>query len=656
MRTLAKALLVIVALIGFTALSIYAYLSSLDAGEFRENIAQVVKQATGRDLAVSGEISFKIFPAPRLVVEGLSLSNASWGKRSTLISADRVVAQVALMPLFSRTISIERVVLIRPVLNLERNAKGESNWNLWQNVSDSADPGSLVIDVSNVDVRNGRISYLNHRAGRSTVLKVQELRLRSKGFLQPMDMWFKGHFNDYALRISGEAGSLATLLENEPFAVDLLLNFGSAVATLKGGIKQPMELRGVRASLTLTVRDVARFFNPRDKRSERMVVTGRVRIRDEKNRYIFDQLELALGMSDLSGSISIGPSNGRTLVRAALGSKFLDVDSIFSDPGDNKRAANRRLIPDWPIPVDSLRALDADIHFSGRRVLIRDVEFDRLKVNMGLDSGRLRIRPSGSLYRGKLEGRIDLDARANTPRLLMEISGTKINLGMLIRALKGKQIMTGGTGQLYFKLEGAGPDPRKIAASMNGRFLVSSGPGRINNSAFKRIGADALMQFVRAFDPADKSDRVTNMQCGVLRFDVKRGIAETDRGIAAETRRMNVIGSGSINFGTETIDLALRAEPRDGVGLSASALGNVVRVGGTLAEPGVRMDATGALKTGASVGAAVATSGISLLVQGLFNRLTADSAPCKTALNVKPKRPKSAPRASSRAASEAGVH
>ncbi|NIQ36282.1 MAG: hypothetical protein GTN86_10250 [Xanthomonadales bacterium] len=106
---------------------------------------------------------------------------------------------------------------------------------------------------------------------------------------------------------------------------------------------------------------------------------------------------------------------------------------------------------------------------------------------------------------------------------------------------------------------------------------------------------------------------------------------------------MNVIGSGTINLGTEAIDVALRAQPRDGVGLSASTLGNVVRISGTLAAPDTGMDAVGALKTGASVGAAVVTSGISLLVQGLFNRVTADSAPCKTALKVKRGRPKAPP-------------
>ncbi len=655
MRTLAKALFIVVALIAFTALSIYAYLSVLDPGEFRDEIAKVVRSTTGRDLVIEGEVSFKIFPAPKLLVEKVSLSNAEWGARSTLISVDEVIAEVALVPLFSRTISIKRVVLIRPILNLEKNASGESNWNLWDSSTSSGSSGALVVDVSNVDVRNGRISYLKHGTDGPSVLRVQKLQLRSKGLLQPMDVWFTGQFNKRAVRIRGETGSLASLLKNEPFAVDLNASSGGVVVTVKGGLKQPLELRGLGAKLAFKSSDFGQFLNnPKGANRENIPLTGQGRIRDKKNRYVVDKLELAIGTNDLVGSISFGLVKGRSLFKGSLGSKLIDVDSLFAKPNKTKRVAGARLIPDWKIPVRMLQSFDADINFSGRRVVLHGMDFDRLKLRLKLQSGRLLIKPRGGLYGGTLDGQLDLNTRASDSRLLVEIRGTKVNMGALLNALKNKRVMSGATGQLYIKLEGVGPNAREIAASMNGRFLTSVGSGQIHNSAIKRIGADALMQLVRTFDPTDKSDQVTSMQCGVILFDVKKGIAKTDRGIAAETKRVNVIGSGTINLGTEAIDLALRAQPTDGVGLSAGALGNVVRVGGTLASPAASMDAVGALKTGASVGAAVATSGISLLVQGLFNRVTADKAPCKTALKVKRSQRKVVPRPSIRTPSDRG--
>lgn len=636
MKTLAKALFVVVALIAFTVLSIYAYLSVLDPGEFRDDIAKVVKSTTGRELAIDGDVSFRIFPAPKLLVERVSLSNAEWGARSKLMSVDRVIAEVSLVPLFSRTISIKRVVLIRPVLNLERNSRGESNWNLWKSAPSGAASGALIVDVSNVDVRDGRISYLKHGDDRPSVLKAQKMKLRSKGLFQPLDVWITGQFNNRAFRIRGETGSLASFFKNEPITVDISVRTDGVEATIKGGLKHPMEFRGLGVKIGLSVRDFGRFLNHESRTAGRpLALTGQGRIRDKNNRYVVDRLELAMGTSDLTGSISFGHFKGRKLFRGSLSSRLMDVDSLIAKRDGNGRATDARLIPDWNFPLEMLRSVDTDIDFSGRRVVVGGMELDRVKVAVGLHSGRIQIKPSGSLYSGKFDGQIDLNARTDKPRLLMEIRGTRINMGALLHALNEKRVISGATGQLYLKLEGAGPNPRAAAANMSGRFLISVGPGQIHNSSIKRIGADALMQLVRTFDPTDKSDQVTNMQCGVIYFDVEKGIANSDRGIAAETKRMNVVGSGTINLGTEAVDLALRAQPRDGVGLSAGALGNVVRVGGTLSAPATRMDAVGALKTGASVGAAVATSGISLLVQGLFNRVTADKAPCKTALKVK---------------------
>lgn len=647
MRTLAKAFFIVVALLAFTALSIYAYLSVLDAGEFRDDIAKVVKSATGRDLTIDGEVSFKIFPAPKLLVEGVSLSNAKWGTRPALVSVDRVIAEVALLPLFSRTISIKRVVLVRPVLNLERNGSGKSNWNLWKSAPSSAGSGALVIDVSNVDVRNGRISYLKHGAGPSYVLKVQRMKLRSKGLFQPLEMLFTGQFNKRAVSIQGETGSLASLFKNEPFAVDVSVSSGGVVAKVNGGFKQPMELRGLGADLSFSSSDFGQFLSIRGRGHQPPIaVTGQGHIRDKGNRYIIDKLKLAIGMNDLSGSLSFGLVKGRRHFRGALSSKAMDVDALFNGRKKNKRTPGARLIPGWKFPLEALRSVDADIDFSGRRVTMGGIEFDRLELNVGLYSGRILIKPRGRLYGGRLDGQIDLNARASDARLLLEIRGSRVNFGDLLNALRNKRGVSGAAGQLYLKLEGEGATLSAVAAGMNGRFLTSVGPGQIHNSAIKRIGADALMQLVRTFDPTDKSDQVTSMQCGVIRFDVDKGIAKTDGGVAAETKRMNVIGSGTIDLRTEAIDLVLRARPRDGVGLSAGSLGNVVRVGGTLASPQTRMDAVGALKTGASVGAAVATSGISLLVQGLFNRVIADNSPCKTALNVTRSEREVAPRSS----------
>ena len=111
--------------------------------------------------------------------------------------------------------------------------------------------------------------------------------------------------------------------------------------------------------------------------------------------------------------------------------------------------------------------------------------------------------------------------------------------------------------------------------------------------------------------------------------------ATTDKGIAAQTGKMNLIGSGVINLKTEELEIQIHPKAREGLGIGAGTLAQLVRVGGTLAEPKPEPDPVGVLKTGASIGAAVFTSGLSLLAEGLFRHVTADKSPCVTAQKAK---------------------
>ena len=72
-----------------------------------------------------------------------------------------------------------------------------------------------------------------------------------------------------------------------------------------------------------------------------------------------------------------------------------------------------------------------------------------------------------------------------------------------------------------------------------------------------------------------------------------------------------------------------------GINLSG-ALAGLVRVKGTLAEPSVGLDEIGAAKTAASVGAALATGGLSILGEALISGATRDEHPCLTALGKAP--------------------
>jgi hypothetical protein len=89
---------------------------------------------------------------------------------------------------------------------------------------------------------------------------------------------------------------------------------------------------------------------------------------------------------------------------------------------------------------------------------------------------------------------------------------------------------------------------------------------------------------------------------------------------------MTVLVFGDLDFNNEKLDLAIRAKPREGLGISIGGVVNsFLKLGGTLSKPKLQVDPKGTVVTG---GVAVATGGLSLLAKGLFDRLSAQADIC----------------------------
>ena len=103
-------------------------ISTVDVKSFIGPIQKRVKDATGRDLTVGGGVDLKFSLEPKLVVQDVTLSNASWAKSPQMLTAKRVEVQFALLPLLHRDFQIRSFALIEPKIALETDAKGAGNW------------------------------------------------------------------------------------------------------------------------------------------------------------------------------------------------------------------------------------------------------------------------------------------------------------------------------------------------------------------------------------------------------------------------------------------------------------------------------------------------------------------------------------------------
>jgi len=140
---------------------------------YKGKVAEEVRAATGRDLAIDGDMSLSLLPSPALSVSGVRLANLPGGSAPDMARLKSLEVHVALVPLLSGKIQVTSVTLVEPVVLLERLANGEANWQ-FAPPSATAGAGSgspsatapsgpaAQISVDNFTIENGTVLY---RAG-----------------------------------------------------------------------------------------------------------------------------------------------------------------------------------------------------------------------------------------------------------------------------------------------------------------------------------------------------------------------------------------------------------------------------------------------------------------------------------------------------------
>lgn len=616
------------------------FLMTLDVNQYKPELIEVVEKQTGRDFNIEGDL--KIVPSlvPKIGVSGVTFGNAKWGSAPDMLKVGKFEAQMAIMPLLTGEIQIQRLILNQPEILLETTTKGTGNWEI-ASTSDkkeaSESSGSLpALNVNEVKINQAKITYKNGKTKTVNELVVDTISLKGKDADSPLNVLIKASLDKLAIKVDGQIGSIKSLTANENFPVDLNLNLADVAMTLKGDVAKPLEAKGLNLHLLMNLSSISKLgsITGSDVPDYGKLSIDTV-VADTKHGYALNKLALVLGENSFTGNLSAALGK-RPALSGSLSTTLLNVDALLGESSGGSASKSDKVFPSDPLPLESLKSADLNLKLSADKIIASNNELTGTQATIKLTNGKLSLSPlKTNLMGGKLNGSIVLDgsngktAGLNTQ---LTISGLKPDSLPDI-----KQTLTGGATDAKITLSGTGKSVADIMAKANGQILVTVGKGSINNKTLNLAGADAIFGVLSMLNPGAKKDSST-LECGVIKFDIKDGIAKTDKGIALSTDKMNVVGSGEIDLKTEKLDIGITPDAKGASGLSAAELAGLVRLGGTLANPSPKADTKAALKASLSAGAAVATGGLSLLAQGLLDAGSSDANPCDVALGkVTPK-------------------
>ncbi len=134
----------------------------VDPNDYREEIASLVKDKTGRELNLSGDLEVSVFPWLGVKTQGLQLSQPE-GIDGHMVAVDTAQLRVKLLPLLSKRVEVDTVVLEQPMIKLVTLANGLDSFaglsedNDVEEVQEDSAAAAVALAVQGVELTNGTV-------------------------------------------------------------------------------------------------------------------------------------------------------------------------------------------------------------------------------------------------------------------------------------------------------------------------------------------------------------------------------------------------------------------------------------------------------------------------------------------------------------------
>ena len=631
-----------------------------DPNDYKEQIAEKVKEKTGRELTLKGDISLSVFPWLGMEINDASLGNAPGFGQEPFAAVRTAEARVKLLPLLRKEIEIGAVVLDGAVLRLQRNAVGQNNWDdIGEQKKDepeaekdkpsefkveSLEVAALEIKDSTVlwsDVQKGSHYELNKfnfstgqlRSAQPFLLKsdfalvagkpavTSQVRLEGKVNADVKKKTYRIENFQLSAEVAGEempggkqpvslTGAVDLDLDKQKMAIsDLVLEAFTLKATGQATGSQILDkpvFNGQIKADNINPRAVMKAMGKDDPNTadggvlkEASFESGFVATAERAD---LRPIRIKLDDSNMNGSLSIA-NYSQPAIGFDLKVDEIDMDRYLApvEKGKGGGAAAGGAVSKDDGGANAIKDLNLNGSLSVNKLKIKNLRMDNAVLSLRAKDGIMVIEPfTANFYQGRINLAGRVDARGARPSYGINAQTSNIAVEPMLIALNGSSKIN-GTGSLNLNLNTSGSTGEEIKRSSNGTLDFN-----LRDGEFKGVN---LTQKLRQAYAMYKGERYTSNEPQTTRFSQIKGSARIHNGVLqnddldAKSTAFGVGGGGSANLVAETINYLARVKIADtataelGKGLEDLAGKTIpVRLTGNLYAPDWKVDIGAVLK------------------------------------------------------------
>jgi AsmA family protein len=565
-RPVLRRTVIILLTLGLTVIAASAILLGLaDHGAFDARIARWASARFQRPVQV-GRIRFHLLSRdPTIILERIEIGNPAWLHGGALAQVDSLIAHVAPTSLLRGQLQARTIVAKGVNLHLIRYAPRRNNWTF----TDRPRPGPafaplagttrLVIDDAHIDVRDyGRDLFLSG-----------PFRHRDSG---PLPFFFQaqGRLKGFPVSLVLRGGQLNGPGVGPAWPFRARLRDGETRMDAQGVSGQPFDLGSYDLGLSArgpNLADLGYLFRFSMPNSAPYAI--RLRARSDGSHFGFSNLQGVMGRSDLNGWIQSDHSEDHRRIKASFRLIRLDrsdIDALLSEipsrasaratSGAVKGVATGRwLLPDAPFGLARIRASDFDFTIHASQMTGYALPLRNVATRIVSTAGRLRV-PNfrAALYGGLIQGRGELDARADRPTLSVEgdVRGVKL-------AAMGFDQPPSAELSVETRISGVGVSVHDAARNAIGTGSIRASGATMPRRAGWILGGDLLRAIA---DPRAKdAPAEIPISCAAASLRSSGGGRFQITGLGVQSRLGSARGFGALDLGREDIAVTLQGQP-----------------------------------------------------------------------------------------------
>ncbi|MGI2036661.1 AsmA family protein [Shewanella frigidimarina] len=510
-----------------------------DLNNFKPQIVDAVKKQTGRDLQISQDLSWSVFPSLGIKLGGISLSNPNGFTPASMLDVNEAVANVALMPLFSQQIEVDLLKLDGLTLNLVTQKDGKTSFDGLtaetsaekpQSTSSNSEAMSLqTLDIGGIELTNTNINIIDMASNTTQTFSLKSFTL---------GQFSLGQFADFAYEFS------ATLPDMQ------LASSG------QGKIKVDQALQNV------TINDFDMVHKAQGDSLPGKAITAEL---STQMKMALDAKTIELQLTKMSamglaatGDIKINYGNSIPKIAMNLDVGDIDVDALLpKQEGDAKEnEATPETSPSKEPDLSGLKSVDLTLNLTAKSIKVSNMLTQNWQMKMAVNKGVLTLSSlTADLYEGKLALSAKLDGRKAVPTYVFDKKLTGVQIRPLLTDAAEVDLLS-GTASFEVKGSGASLIVDNLKNNLNavGKFEVADGSlygvniPQMIRSAQQKLKGDLS---------ADKKEELkTDFTSLTGSFTMKDAVVTNpDLAMASPLIRLN--GKGTANIATEALDYTL---------------------------------------------------------------------------------------------------